>query len=376
MKNNFFKWCKAALFLLPLLLMVAAVNWYVDSYAVLRVTYDEIADKMTNMSQNVVGLEESDYNDRNLVLACLNGQKEAKDVVVIGSSRVFTFDHTMFGTESFYNAGLSEATIYDLWAVTGILAANGNLPETMVIGVDAFLFNAAHNNERWRELEAYVRYLEKETGRTAAGEPSGNGNAAGLSGRIPADKPDTGRDYGKLLSLDYFRYNITCLPDGKRFEVSYTEEWETELYTKHYDGSVSYQAELRAVNVEDVIAMTEQAMEEQVVYRMTDYREIDAESMEMFTVLIDYLQSRGVEVILYLPPYSPMLYDYIESAEAFQITFEIEEQMKGLASVKQAALYGSYDPEGSGLAMTDLYDVYHVKAEKTPDTYFPVILPE
>lgn len=355
------KWCKAALFLLPLLLLVAGVNWYVDSYAYLRVTYDGIAEKMTDMSQNVVGLEESDYNDRNLVLACLRAQKEAKEVVVIGSSRVFTFEHTMFGTDSFYNAGLSEATIYDLWAVTGILAANGRLPETMVIGVDAFLFNAAHNNDRWKELETYAQYLDSETGRK-----EGGGTGTG-------EETNTGRHYGKWLSLDYFRYNITRLPEGKRFAVSYTEDWETELYTKHYDGSVSYQRKLREVAEEDVIAMTGQAMEEQVVYRMTDYREIDGESMEMFISLIDYLQSQNVEVILYLPPYSPMLYDYIESEALFQITLEVEARMKELASDKKIALYGSYDPEGSGLKMSDMYDVYHVKTEKTPDTYFPVI---
>ena len=378
------KWCKAALFLLPLLLFVGVVNWYVDSYAYLRVTYDEIADKMTNMSQNVVGLEESDYNDRNLVLACLNAQKEAKEVVVIGSSRVFTFEHTLFDTDSFYNAGLSEATIYDLWAVTGILAANGRLPEKMVIGVDAFLFNAAHNNDRWKELESYVQYMDNETGRNTGGgtgvgeESGGDGNGAEVfgegaeaSGKDVEGRPNTGRHYGKWLSLDYFRYNITCLPEGKRFDVFYTEDWETELYTKHYDGSVSYQQELREVAEEDVVAMTGQAMEEQVVYRMTDYREIDAESMEMFISLLDYLQSQDVEVILYLPPYSPMLYDYIESEDSFRITLEVETKIKEIAFEKKAALYGSYDPEGSGLQMSDLYDVYHVKTEKTQDTFFP-----
>lgn len=354
------KWFKAVLFLLPLLLMVAAVNWYVDSYAYLRVTYDEIAGHMIEEKQNVVGLEESNYNDRSLLLACLNGQEEAKEVMVIGSSRVFTFEHTMFGTDSFYNAGLSEATIYDLWAVTGILVQNGHLPETMVIGADAFLFNAAHNNDRWLELEEYARCMDEAAGRGTAGK---------------ADGKNTGRHHDKWLSLDYFRYNITCLPTGSRFAVSYTDDWETELYTKHYDGSVSYQKELRDVAVEDVIALTEQTMEEHVVYRMTDYQEIDAESMEMFTDLIDYLLCRNVEVILYLPPYSPMLYDYIESEEDFRIALEVEERMKELASDKGIALYGSYDPEGCGLEMTDLYDLYHVKTEKTPDTYFPAVLP-
>ena len=75
------------------------------------------------------------------------------------------------------------------------------------------------------------------------------------------------------------------------------------------------------------------------------------------------------------PPYSPMMYDYIESEAAFQITLEIEKQVKEIASDKKIALYGSYDPQMSGLAMSDLYDVYHVKAEKTPDTYFPVNIP-
>lgn len=368
------KWCKAVLFLLPLILLVALVNWYVDSYAYLRITYDEIGSHMIEEGQNVVGLEESGYNDRSLLLACLNGQKDAKEVVVIGSSRVFTFEHTMFDTDSFYNAGLSEASIYDLWAVTGILAKNGHLPETMVIGVDAFLFNTAHDNDRWLELEEYARYMDEEAGRENAGKvPAGRKGGGEAAGGSSARLKNTGKHHDKWLSLDYFRYNITCLPEGKRFAVSYTDDWETELYTKHYDGSVSYQKELRDVQPEDVIALTEEAMETHVIYRMTDYQEIDVESMAMLTDLIDYLQRQNVEVILYLPPYSPMLYDYIESEEAFRITIDVEERMKNLALEKGIALYGSYDPEGSGLEMTDLYDLYHVKTEKTPDTFFPVI---
>lgn len=68
-----------------------------------------------------------------------------------------------------------------------------------------------------------------------------------------------------------------------------------------------------------------------------------------------------------------MMYNYIESEEAFQITLEVEKKVKNLAVEKDLALYGSYDPAGCGLEMTDLYDVYHVKTEKTADTYYPVI---
>lgn len=367
------KWLKAALFLLPLLCMVAAVNWYVDSYACLRITYDQIGEQMAVNEMNVAGLEESDFNDRKLLLACLTRQKEAKELIVAGSSRVMNFEHTMFGTDSFYNTGLSESTIYDLLAVAGILAVEEKLPEQMVIGVDAFLFNASHNNDRWKELEAYAVYMGAQLGRT---------DLAGGTVQIPENgktvtalRMDAGREYDKWLSLDYFRYNVTLLPEGRRFDVAYTRDWQTEQYLKHYDGSISYQRELREVDVEEVEELTGQAIEEQVVYRMTDFQELDEESIQLLSALIDYLSGNGVEVILYLPPYSPMMYNYIESAGAYQITFQVEERVKQLALEKGAALYGSYDPAGCGLAMTDLYDIYHVKTEKMADTFYPVIPP-
>ncbi len=353
------KWCRAVLFLLPLFIFTGWVNWYVDSYAILRVTYDDIAAQM-EAGKNVEGLEESDYNDRNLLAARICGMEEAPQVAVLGSSRVYTFDHTMFGTDSFYNAGLSEATMYDLLAVTGILFQQDKLPETMMIGVDPFLFNTSHDNEKWKELEAYANYMSLMV----------DGK---LSPELMHPHKYAGRDWKKLLSLDYFRYNVTLLPEGKRFLVAYTDEWETDGYLRRADGSVGYQKELREVDSADVEAMTRQAMEEHVVYRMTDYHEIDEDHFWRLSSLITRLQEAGVEVILYLPPYSPMMYNYIESEEAFQITLDVEEKVKNLAKEKGIALYGSYDPAGCGLTMSDLYDVYHVKTEKTADTCYPVI---
>lgn len=357
------KWCKAILFLLPVIILIALVNWYVDSYAMLRVTYDQIGEQMAVQGRNVEGLEESDFNDRNLFLACVKQQSEPKEVIVAGSSRVMNFDHTMFGTDSFYNAGLSESTVYDLLAVTGVLAAEDKLPRTMVIGVDAFLFNTSHDNDRWEDLYPYVNYMG-----VILDAKFDEGNLH--------PKKNTGTDMGKWLSLDYFRYNVTLLPERRRFQVTYTDDWETERYLKHYDGSISYQRSLREVDVKDVEDLTRQSIEEQVVYRMTDFHEIDERSMELFAALITYLQERGVEVILYLPPYSPMLYGYIESADQYQITFQVEERIRQIAADKNVALHGSYDPSGCNLEMTDLYDIYHVKTEKMMDTFYPVLLPE
>lgn len=377
--------------------MVAAVNWYVDSYAYLRVTYDQIGEQMVGGSMNVTGLQESDFNDRSLLLACLKQQKEAKELIVAGSSRVMNFEHTMFDTDSFYNTALSESTIYDLLAVAGILDQAGCLPERMIIGVDAFLFNVSHNNDRWKELEDYAAYMERkiedpegrgddaaaaedlsndmayakgEAGREAMGQKEQQEKAFGISDAGIHSQPNTGRNNNKWLSLDYFRYNVTLLPSHKRFAVAYTQDWEAEQYLKHYDGSIAYQKSLRDVDVSEVEDLTRQSMEEHVVYRMTDYAGIDEESMALLDGLVGYLQDRGVEVMLYLPPYSPMMYNYIESEEQFHVTFQVEERIRQMAADRGVALYGSYDPAGCGLEMTDLYDIYHVKTEKMPDTFY------
>lgn len=384
------KWCKAILFVLPLVCMVAAVNWYVDSYAYLRVTYDQIGSQMVDHAMNVTGLQESDFNDRRLLLACLKRQEEPKELVVAGSSRVMNFDHTMFGTDSFYNTALSESTIYDLLAVAGILDSQGHLPDRMIIGVDAFLFNTSHNNDRWKELEAYAVYMEDIIGQSefesgTAGAETSTSEAEYIkrqSGHGKMTQNDafdmdinTGRNNSKWLSLDYFRYNVTLLRPHKRFAVAYTQDWEAEQYLKHYDGSIAYQKSLRDVDVSEVEALTRQSMEEHVVYRMTDYAAIDEAGMTLLSGLIGYLQAQGVEVMLYLPPYSPMMYNYIESEEQFHITFQVEEKIRQMAADRGVALYGSYDPAGCGLEMTDLYDIYHVKTEKMPDTFYPVSTP-
>ena len=57
-----------------------------------------------------------------------------------------------------------------------------------------------------------------------------------------------------------------------------------------------------------------------------------------------------------------------------QNTEDMEERIRQIAADKNAALYGSYDPAGCGLEMTDLYDIYHVKTEKMMDTFYPVPL--
>lgn len=362
------KYFQIVLFIIPILVFVFGINWYVDSYGALRITYDEIADRMVNSKQNVTYLSDSNANDRYLLLSVYKKLKTAPETSVIGSSRVMNFEEGMF-EGSFYNASLSEATIYDLLAATGIMAYNNKLPKRMIIGVDSFLFNPSLNNDRWKDLEVYEKYMESliETEYV-------NSEAISKTNVFINEKTiNTGFDISKTLSLDYFRYNIDLFFEGERFKAEYTDNWDNEVQTKHYDGSLSYESGHRDAPVEDVIALTNAAIDEHVVYRMPGCKEVDIESMALLSKLIRYLTNQGVEVSIYLPPYSPMMYDYIESDPEYVIIDEIESEVRKMVSDQKNDLikiYGSYNPYPCGLEMSDLYDIYHIKAEAMMKTLY------
>lgn len=375
------KYFQIVLFIIPILIFVFGINWYVDSYGALRITYDDIADHMVTSKQNVTYLSESKANDRYLLLAVYKKMKNAPETAVIGSSRVMNFEEGMFDG-SFYNAGLSEATIYDLLAATGVMVYNNKLPKRMIIGVDSFLFNPSLNNDRWKDLEAYEKYMESlfssegdALNSTLDANPKSNMPFDGIFAKKQA--VNTGFNLSKTLSLDYFRYNIDLFFEGERFRAEYTDSWDNEVQTEHYDGSLSYESGHRDASVKDVITLTNAAIDEHVVYRMPGCEEADKESMILLSNLIKYLVREGVEVSVYLPPYSPMMYDYIESDPAYIIIDEIELEVRNMVAELDSAqekemikIYGSYSPYACGLEMSDMYDIYHIKAEAMMKTFY------
>ena len=338
---------------------------------------------MVNSKQNVTYLSDSNANDRYLLLAVYKKMETAPETAVIGSSRVMNFEKGMF-EGSFYNASLSEATIYDLLAATGIMAYNNKLPKRMIIGVDSFLFNPSLNNDRWKDLEVYEKYMESLIEAEAENSEVSAKTNSFLKDNVTSDVDfgknfnsdktiNTGFDMSKALSLDYFRYNIDLFFEGERFRAEYTDNWDNEVQTKHCDGSLSYESGHRDAPVEDVIALTNAAIDEHVVYRMPGCKEVDKESMALLSNLIKYLVNQGVEVSIYLPPYSPMMYDYIESDPEYVIIDEIESEVRKMVSDQKNDLikiYGSYNPYPCGLEMSDLYDIYHIKAEAMMKTLY------
>ena len=158
--------------------------------------------------------------------------------------------------------------------------------------------------------------------------------------------------------------------ENKRAWVESSNDFDNPSYlTVHSDGSYMYSRDYQNKYTEEqILAETETICNTRTIYCCSEYREIDQELQSTFEEMIQFLIANDVEVSFYLPPYSIPMYDFIFNEDSYQIILEVEEYILAFASENDLKVFGSYDPEGSGICIRDLYDPYHVRAEKMIDT--------
>lgn len=87
--------------------------------------------------------------------------------VAFGSSRIRELSGAAIAAPAgtFYNAGMSAASVEDYIAVWMLLRADGKIPDLAIFSLDAWLFNAAHEQVRWLALgDVVTRFLDRQDG--------------------------------------------------------------------------------------------------------------------------------------------------------------------------------------------------------------------
>ncbi len=344
----------AIVFVMIVLLIVGGVNYYVDSYAQVRISYTDIAKELAE-GKNVTGLTESRYNERYLAVAMIEVMDEAPECIMLGTSRSMIYGKEQFDAQSFYNFSLAGGTLNDYYGVIGYLADKDLLPKKVIIEVGGPLFNEEDTEQRYTYLQGGIDYMET----LVLGEKS------------VCEYPKVDNQYMKLFAIDYLKYNLQCLFEGTRFEVEYTFEPENIQSTKLSDGSITYAEEGRMRSVEYVDAATSKALSEKNLYKIEGYREMSPILIGKFEKLVVYLLERGVEVELFLPPYSQPIYDFMEEyKEDYAGVFSQEEYIACFAKEWDIDLYGSYSPKECNLSTKDLSDEYHMQRESAYKAWY------
>ena len=176
-----------------------------------------------------------------------------------------------------------------------------------------------------------------------------------------------------FIRINYFQSSVKYLLKNN-FDVhpragivADKSTFEGAFYSK--DGSYTYPKEFRNSS-DDVI------LDRQVIYinesldkKITIDAEMSDEYTKGFEETIAYLKSKNVDVVFFLCPYPPVIWDYIEKSGDFPLLFQLEEYIMNYSKNEGIDIVGSYNPYDADVISSDFYDERHLKAEVLLDKF-------
>ncbi len=335
--------------LLPIVILLAATNMIVDPANLYHPGYERSVVAHLLKGKNVSNV--SNYDERILQKLFINGIDFKPDVVAIGSSRVMLINKEEFPGIKFCNNGVSGATVEDVYAIFHLYEKADKLPKKVILGLDPWFLNQNNGQFRWKSLAR--TYTE----------------AANLVKGTSSINLDMDFNYSKLtefLSLPYFQSSIDFLKERKNKKIIPTDSAINTEFTRKVDGGIVYAKKMRDKTPDQVDVKAKSYITGDNVYSMSKFDHISMENLEAIEKLIEYMKKKNIEVILFLPPYHPIVYDFVSKNENKYKFIEIENLYRGLAAKNSLKIVGSYDPGKYGLDHSYFYDGMHFKESALP----------
>lgn len=338
------------LLLLPVLLGMILTSWIVDpdhirdpdSYerGIARLLLDGKA--VTNVAQ---------ADEAAVMIHYFSGLSAAPDVLVLGSSRSKQLRADSFPGRTFFNASLSGCSLTDYMALTALLESRGLLPRTIVIEMSTW-FVGDEVVSVWPRFEIQQKALEAHI-LSGAPAPDVAADAA------PADTRT------RFLAPDYFQLSLFTFLDarfgdaaGESYRVLRPGEEPTGL-TYLADGSEIFPLKRRKnLGTESVTALAIQAGQSPLGVPAA----ILPERQRVIEAFLLDLQSKGVEIILFLGPYHPATYE-IMMGNQYRVVADIQRYYEDVAHRYGFRIVGSYNPADLNVDGSVYYDATHITPE-------------
>jgi hypothetical protein len=334
---------KAALFL-PIVLVLPAVNYFVDPGNVFSHGKEEsaIAAEMA-AGRNVANFDQ--FDARLLNRAFVSQVRYRPDVIVLGTSRTLNFHSDLFPGKRLLNSGVFSGTLADLLGLYEHVRQRKLRPSLVVLGIDPWMLNADAYDARTVGLKDMIDSMQARLG-------------------VHIYKPPTIVQREKLQTLfspGYFQEAILDVMTGrKRAKWYVTNQPINAEYTRLPDGSFTYSAAERS---SDSAAVLKRAIKyvQPPIFQIAENAPLSRENLLAIDKLVDLVRKDGSEVWLYLPPYHPYVYDHLARRPEYRIIDSGEAAVREMAGRKGIPVLGSFNPHRYGFVNTDFYDGHHVR---------------
>jgi hypothetical protein len=277
------------------------------------------------------------YDERELQRLIVEQYPKRRDMITIGSSRNMLLRRCfLHGDIDFFNHSVSAVRLEDYMAIMGLYRIKGDLPRTVILGIDPWVFNK--NNglpEFWKSLSRYYEKMVEEINHREI--------------KVNATQPNK---YMQLINLDYTRQNYKFFRSGKKLYV--TDTSDIDDFVREPDGSVHFPYKLRFKKDERTNPYPSDNMP---IGYLNHFESLSG--FELFGNFLRYLQEQEVEVILLLLPFHPSVYKLFNDNPRCQIVISLEQYLKNFALENNIKVIGSYDPGRYQLRGMDFFDDTH-----------------
>ncbi|MBF0504255.1 MAG: hypothetical protein HQL14_04035 [Candidatus Omnitrophica bacterium] len=265
------------------------------------------------------------------------------DIVVLGSSRSAEIGENIFPNKKIMNLWISGGSLLDDLALLSVMDEQKKMPRTLIIGIDPWMFSSEpRRSETSDDIQKFLKKL----------------------GSNYHTKPSFDQSFWIILSLSYFQQaaNILFTHDHLfvRRNFPTDENCQKLEYTLLKDGTLSWAETYRARTKEEVRQLTIPTVH--IGGKMFTFKPDQALEKVMEQMIL-YLQSRGVEVIFYFPPYHEYAYQWMSLKEKTFKVLEMDRYFQDLARKLKVRIIGSFDPRQFDQTGDGFYDSYHARPD-------------
>ncbi len=328
--------------------LIAGTNYLIDSSDVIRPGALKRMAKLSLSGETVS--TPLNYNERLYQEIVINEMEIIPETIVIGSSRGLFLGKDVTGYEDIYNNCVSGSSIEDYYAILGLyLQKFGELPSRIIIETSPWIFYRDNPEARWMDNNGY---------KYAAGVLYQKVNKSRLDKSVSKENP--------YLSLPYFQYNLRLFRQEGRNALVKEEikKSDNDLERAEFpDGTIRYDVDSERQNPKRLSVVTE--AKGAVTYENSDkMTELDDQKIQEYDSLVSYLLEQGVEIIVYMAPFSATQ-SYYSFDKKLNIVFKDVERYLYNYRSNGIGVVGGYDARDFDLTDEYFIDRNHIDKEGT-----------
>lgn len=267
---------------------------------------------------------------------------ETPDVVLVGASHWQEAHAGLVKSERMYNGHIHRDYWEDLLGVVEVYTRNNRLPKRMIISIRDKQFTPVDDRKDFLWEPGIPAYRD-------------------MADRLGIAKQSAWKTYPwqrlrERLSLSMLFTNVTRWFNAEELPHATAENHFKALDTLLPDGSILWSAEHQAIFTQ------ERARNESIAFAEKSRNSpplVDPKGVKAFEKVLDFLKSKGTEVVLVHPPFNPIFMEHVKGGTYLEGLGRIEALTRDIAARHGLKIIGSFDPAKVGCTADMYIDAEH-----------------